>query len=96
MTYKQTREQFLLVLNTNAYINICTSSDMLNVITALDKQIPKVVVKAGNDESDYVYCPHCDDDIGIIESVREDFYYNNWHPIYCQKCGQMMIWEETK
>ena len=93
-TYKQTREQFLLALNSNAYMNICTSDDMFNVIVALDKQIPNAVVKDGDDNMDYIYCPRCDECIGSNEMVWEDFYHNSWHPMYCQCCGQTIIWEE--
>lgn len=35
MTYEQTREQFLLAWNSNAYLNMCESEDMKNAIEAL-------------------------------------------------------------
>lgn len=41
MTYEATKEQFLISLNSNAYINMCTSDDMKNAIEALEKQTPK-------------------------------------------------------
>ena len=93
MTYEQTREQFLLALNSNAYLNMCTSDDMKNVVVALDKQIPYKVVCDGDDESDYVYCPYCRTCIGSNEFVWQDFYYRDWKPMYCQECGQAMIWK---
>lgn len=93
MNNEQTREQFLLALNSNAYIGMCTCDDMKNVINALDKQIPKKVVFDGDDESDYVYCPCCNECIGSNEMVWEDFYYRDWKPIYCRECGQAMIWK---
>ena len=40
MTYIQTKEQFLLAWNSNAYLNMCRLDDMKNAIDALNKQIP--------------------------------------------------------
>ena len=93
MTNEQTRDQFLLALNYNAYLNMCESSDMINVINALEKQIPKKVVSEGNDESDWVHCPCCDEILGVNEGVFNAFWDNNWKPIYCHKCGQSLISE---
>lgn len=93
MTYEQTREQFLLAWNSNAYLNICTSDDMRNIIVALDRLTPKKVVCEGDDESDYVYCPCCNACIGSNEFVWEDFYYREYRPMHCQECGQAMIWK---
>lgn len=93
MTYEQTRDQFVLALNSNAYLNMCTTSDMVNAIAALDTQIPKKVICEGDDESDYVYCPCCHTPIGSNDFVYDDFYYRNWRPMHCQECGQAMIWK---
>ena len=94
MTNEQTREQLLLALNSNAYIGMCTCDDMKNAIEALGKQIPKNVVSEGDDESDWVYCPCCNEILGINESVYNAFWDNNWTHIYCHKCGQALIWEQ--
>lgn len=59
---------------------------------AIQKQIPKKVVSEGDDESDWVYCPCCDEILGVNESVYKDFYNNYWHPIYCCRCGQCLIY----
>ena len=88
MTNEQTREQFLLALNSNAYLNMCESSDMINAINALDKQIPKIVVSDGDDESDWVHCPRCNACIGSNEIVYDDFFIRDWSTMYCQECGQ--------
>lgn len=93
MTYEQTREQFLLAWNSNAYLNICTSDDMRNIITALDRLNPKRVICEGDDESDYVRCPCCNAYVGSNEVVWEDFYYREWRPMHCQECGQAMTWK---
>lgn len=93
MTYEQTKEQFLLAWNSNAYLNMCTSDDMNNVIKAIDKQIPEQVVCEGDDESDYVYCPCCLNIIGSNENVWEDFFNRNWSSMHCQECGQSMVWK---
>jgi hypothetical protein len=93
MTNEQTREQLLLVLNSNAYINMCTCDDMKNAINALEKQIPKKVVRYSDDESDHVFCPCCNERIGSNEIVYDDFYLRGWSAMYCQECGQAMIWK---
>ena len=41
MTNEQTKEQFLIALNTNAYLGMCEAADMVNAIKALEKQIPR-------------------------------------------------------
>lgn len=55
MTYEQTREQFLLAWNSNAYLNMCESDDMHNAIVALEKQIPRKPVEVRNE----IVCPTC-------------------------------------
>lgn len=92
MNYKQTKEQFLLAWNSNAYLNMCESDDMKNAIDALDKQIPKKVVRYSDDESDPVYCPCCNECIGSNEIIYDDFYLRGWSAMYCQECGQAMVW----
>ena len=27
------------------------------------------------------------------DDESEDFYYRGWKPMYCQECGQAMIWK---
>jgi hypothetical protein len=62
-------------------------------VEALEKQIPKKVVCEGDDESDWVHCPCCDEILVINESVYDAFYDNDWKSIYCHKCGQSLTWE---
>lgn len=68
-TFEQTKEQFILALNSNAYLNMCTCSDMKNAISALEKQIPKKpVIKYHKEDVTPVkygrlmefHCPNCD------------------------------------
>jgi hypothetical protein len=59
----------------------------------VEKQIPKIVICDGDDESDDVYCPCCKTYIGSNEYIWDDFYNRKWKPIYCQECGQAMIWK---
>lgn len=59
-------------------------------VMALEKQIPKKVVCEGDDESDWVHCPCCDEILGINESVYYAFCDNNYEPIHCHKCGQCL------
>lgn len=61
-------------------------------IEALEKQIPKNVICEGDDESDWVHCPCCNEILGINESVYDAFCDNNYEPIYCHKCGQSLTW----
>ena len=96
MTYEQTRKQFLLALASNAYLNICECSDMINALKAIGKQIPikptlyKVKVekiKIGNAnwrKGEIVYkCPCCDT---FINSTYD----------YCYKCGQALDWTKNR
>ena len=57
------------------------------------RDIPKKVVCDGDDESDYVYCPCCNEILGTNESVYDDFCDNHYDNIYCCKCGQCLTWE---
>jgi len=91
MTNKQTREQFLLVWNSNAYLNMCTSDDMKNVIKALDKQIPvehhHSIVKEVHDGSKIriSVCPSC---LSLIYTNEIEF------PKFCNECGQAIGWRK--
>lgn len=60
---------------------------------AIQKQIPKKVVSYSDDESDHVFCPNCNERIGSNEIVYDDFYLRGWSAMYCQECGQAMIWK---
>ena len=64
-----------------------------NVDKIRRKDIPEKVVCDGDDESDDVYCPRCNEYIGLNENVWEEFYDRNWKPMYCLECGQSMIWK---
>lgn len=66
MTYEQTREQFLLAWNSNAYLNMCESDDMHNAIVALEKQIPRKPVEARNE----IVCPTCKTLVGSSPYCR--------------------------
>lgn len=57
------------------------------------KEIPQKVVSYSDDESDHVYCPRCNECIGTNEMIYDDFYYRGWSPMYCQECGQAMVWK---
>ena len=62
-------------------------------VVACEKQIPKLVVCDGDDESDFVRCPYCNGYIGSNEMVWLDFYERGWSPMHCQECGQAIVWE---
>lgn len=62
-------------------------------IQSLEKQIPKTVIRYGDDESDHVFCPSCNECIGSNEIIYDDFYLRGWSTMYCQECGQAMIWK---
>lgn len=80
MTYEQTREQFLLAWNSNAYLNMCESDDMHNAIVALEKQIPKKVTKSA--------CPSCNRIFLFRHSEKRK-------GDYCDNCGQALDWSEN-
>ena len=82
MTYEQTREQFLLAWNSNAYLNMCKSDDMHNAIVALEKQIPKKVIFQSGFKG-LRYCPCC--------NVR----FIDWGMKYCGECGQALDWSDN-
>lgn len=93
MSNEQTREQFLLALNSNAYIGICTCDDMKNVIDALDKQIPKKPIYSDYDDNGFdeiipykAMCPVCGHEF-------EFGYWNDYDNHHCV-CGQTMDWSE--
>ena len=79
MTYEQTREQFLLAWNSNAYLNMCESDDMHNAIVALEKQIPKKVTKS--------VCPSCNRIFLFRHSEKRK-------GDYCDNCGQALDWSD--
>ena len=93
MTYEQTREQFLLAWNSNAYLNMCESDDMKNVIDALNRQIPKHPDLEGDgydDNGELVY------DTGYCPNCRHEFevYYDATK--YCPNCGQHLDWSNIE
>lgn len=88
MTYEQTREQFLLAWNSNAYLNMCESEDMKNTIEALEKQIPKKPIIQKMQIKDCIdqiqifnkkICPSC----GTVLCA-------DWN--FCFECGQKLDW----
>ena len=89
-TYEETREQFLLALNSNAYINMCTCDDMINAINALEKQIPvehhHTKVFEVNDKIRISVCPSC---LWMNYTHKDEF------PEFCNKCGQKIDWSEN-
>lgn len=80
MTYEQTREQFLLAWNSNAYLNMCESDDMHNAIVALEKQMPKKVTKS--------VCPSCNRFFLFRHGEKRK-------GDYCDNCGQALDWSEN-
>lgn len=91
MTDKQTLEQFILALNSNAYINMCTTEDMINAIKALEKQI----------SIEPIYDEYDDNGIGEVVPYKAtcptcgyEFEFGYWNDIdnhHCV-CGQAMYW----
>ena len=58
-------------------------------IVDIEKLVAKSVRPEGTDESDFVYCPTCNEILGINESVFWAFEENN-RCLYCHKCGQKL------
>ena len=98
MTYEQTREQFLLAWNSNAYLNMCESDDMYNAIVALEKQIPKKPqyvdtrfrhhgrkISDGSSLDKCYKCPNCNSHIfHVFDSEK-----------CCKYCGQALDWSDN-
>lgn len=83
MTNEQTIEQFKLALNSNAYLNMCESSDMVNAINALEKQIPKKPTGDLHSVPHY-RCPVCKNAVVMYEDSTR-------FP-HCHHCGQALDW----
>lgn len=58
-------------------------------IVDVEKLVAKTAKYEGNDESDFVYCPTCNEILGIDESVFGAFEKSDGY-IYCPKCGQKL------
>lgn len=58
-------------------------------IVDIEKLVAKSVRPEGADESDFVYCPTCNEILGINESVFWAFEENDGC-LYCPKCGQKL------
>lgn len=94
MTFEQTKEQFLLAYNSNAYLNMCESDDMHNAIIALEKQIPKKPInktKCDNstaklfENCNIVVCPLCNGRLKLKSKGK-----------HCDKCGQALDWGDSE
>jgi hypothetical protein len=90
MTYEQTREQFLLAWNSNAYLNMCESDDMHNAIVALEKQIPRKPI----DKIDPMFGDIC---IVCSNCENTDIVNPFTHSIFkhCPNCGQALDWSDN-
>ncbi len=90
MTYEQTREQFLLAWNSNAYLNMCESDDMHNAIVALEKQIPrKPIDKIDPMFGDiYIVCSNCEN-TDIVNPFTHSIFK------HCPNCGQALDWSNN-
>ncbi len=93
MTYEQTREQFILALNSNAYLNMCTTDDMKNAISALDKQIPRKVVYSDYDDNGFDEIIPYKAECSVCGYEFEFGEFNDRDNPYC-KCGQKLDWKE--
>ena len=82
MTYEQTREIFMRVLNENAGRHLFKSSDLITAISALDKQIPKIPKWVETEPYYWVLsCPNC------LKSIA-DYFTRRAKPLHCMFCGQ--------
>lgn len=92
MTIQQVRDNFVLNLAENAYLNMCTTEEMLLAISALEKQILKKPFNKSNNQENWkiMCCPTCE---------RVFWNSGNWlhyKPTFCEKCGQALDWSDTK
>ena len=88
MTYEQVRNNFVLNLAENAYLNMCTTEEMELVISALEKQIPKV---AEHEDGVWSICPCCGGSV-----CNDTEHAVNREVSYCEHCGQAIDWENSE
>lgn len=82
MTYEEVRNNFIQDLAENAYLNMCSMEEMKIVIKALDKQIPKKIIRKSKKASlEDIKCPNCQREIDAMNIVN-----------YCTYCGQALDW----
>lgn len=86
-----------IVMNALSGTPMVTTAKFADKIqSVLAKEIPIAIVSAGDDESDWVYCPRCGETLGVNEDVYNSFADNSWNPIYCHKCGQAVVWNTKR
>lgn len=82
MTYEEARNNFIQDLAENAYLSMCSMEEMKIVIKALDKQIPKKIIRKSKKASlEDIKCPNCQREIDAMNIVN-----------YCTYCGQALDW----
>ena len=96
MTYEQTREAFVTALMTNAYINMCESSDIKNAISAIDKQIPKKIEEQTEDDREFIdyVCPNCK--VTLQQKMKQAKRITIYKYKHCIDCGQALDWSDTE
>lgn len=66
----------------HAYLSMCSMEEMKIVIKALDKQIPKKIIRKSKKASlEDIKCPNCQREIDAMNIVN-----------YCTYCGQALDW----
>lgn len=86
MTYEEVRNNFIQDLAENAYLSMCSMEEMKIVIEALDKQIPKKIIRKSKKASlENIKCPNCQREIDAMNTVN-----------YCTYCGQALDWSEIE
>ena len=86
MTYEEVRNNFIQDLAENAYLSMCSMEEMEIVIEALDKQIPKKIIRKSKKASlEDIKCPNCQREIDAMNIVN-----------YCTYCGQALDWSEIE
>ena len=84
MTFKQTYQLMVALLNCNAIPQDFKYSDVVNIIKALERQIPiKPNFKSYDVWNGEYYCPICNKFLG---------FYHNKHEAHCPDCGQEIDW----
>lgn len=85
---RQTNDTFAQNLTENAYINMCTTTDMEIAIAAIEKQIPKELTIKTTDEKIRYTCP-CGKTL-IVEYKNSLIFGTKTK--YCPECGQALDW----
>lgn len=84
------REYIKKVLKIIHNLTKLTYKQAVDIINAVERQIPKKPIKVDKYHYD---CPTCNSELDISE--EDIFIYNITTPSYCRDCGQALDWSDN-